>query len=50
MRVYLRRCVVFVILEYRNWWITKYGYVVSQLSAFSPIDFIADRRIHCLPG
>ncbi|KAF8668972.1 hypothetical protein HU200_052184 [Digitaria exilis] len=46
---HLRRRVVFVILEYHDWWITKYGDVVSQLSAFPPIDFTADRRVHCFP-
>ncbi|KAL6657106.1 hypothetical protein ACP70R_004886 [Stipagrostis hirtigluma subsp. patula] len=46
---HLRRRVVFVILEYHDWWITKYGDVVSRLSAFPPIDFTADRRVHCFP-
>ncbi|RLM84761.1 uncharacterized protein C2845_PM04G32860 [Panicum miliaceum] len=46
---HLRRRVVFVILEYHDWWITKYGDVVSLLSAFPPIDFTADRRVHCFP-
>jgi len=46
---HLRRRVVFVILEYHDWWITKYGDVVSQLSVFPPIDFTADRRVHCFP-
>jgi len=46
---HLRRRVVLVILEYHDWWMTKYGDVVSQLSAFPPIDFTADRRVHCFP-
>jgi hypothetical protein len=46
---HLRRRVVLVILEYHDWWMTKYGDVVSQLSAFPPIDFAADRRVHCFP-
>lgn len=46
---HLNRRVVFVILEYHDWWITKYGDVVSRLSAFPPIDFTADRRVHCFP-
>ncbi|XP_040381739.1 xylan glycosyltransferase MUCI21-like [Oryza brachyantha] len=46
---HFRRRVVFVILEYHDWWITKYGDVVSRLSAFPPIDFTADRRVHCFP-
>uniref|UniRef100_A0ACD5UIU0 Uncharacterized protein n=1 Tax=Avena sativa TaxID=4498 RepID=A0ACD5UIU0_AVESA len=46
---HLDRRVVFVILEYHDWWMTKYGDVVSRLSAFPPIDFTADRRVHCFP-
>ncbi|XBI53038.1 xylan glycosyltransferase MUCI21 [Aegilops tauschii subsp. strangulata] len=46
---HLQRRVVFVILEYHDWWMTKYGDVVSRLSAFPPIDFTADRRVHCFP-
>ncbi|KAF0907344.1 hypothetical protein E2562_015843 [Oryza meyeriana var. granulata] len=46
---HFRRRVVFVILEYHDWWMTKYGDVVSRLSAFPPIDFTADRRVHCFP-
>ncbi|CAN6169085.1 unnamed protein product [Urochloa humidicola] len=46
---HLRGRVVLVILEYHDWWITKYGDVVSQLSAFPPVDFTADRRVHCFP-
>ncbi|XP_047938608.1 xylan glycosyltransferase MUCI21-like [Salvia hispanica] len=41
--------VVFVILEYHNWWITKYGDILSQLSDFPPIDFSNDTRVHCFP-
>ncbi|XP_019166132.1 PREDICTED: EGF domain-specific O-linked N-acetylglucosamine transferase [Ipomoea nil] len=40
--------VVFVILEYHNWWITKYGNVLSQLSDYPAIDF-RDNRTHCFP-
>ncbi|CAA7388510.1 unnamed protein product [Spirodela intermedia] len=43
------RRVVFVILEYHSWWLTKYGDVLSQLSAFPPIDFSGDHRTHCFP-
>jgi len=46
---HLRRRVVLVILEYHDWWATKYGDVVSRLSAFPPVDFTADRRVHCFP-
>ncbi|XP_059669835.1 xylan glycosyltransferase MUCI21-like [Cornus florida] len=41
--------VVFVILEYHNWWITKYGEILSLLSDYPPIDFSGDKRIHCFP-
>ncbi|KAG2258566.1 hypothetical protein Bca52824_077860 [Brassica carinata] len=39
--------VVFVIVEYRNWWVTKYGDILSQLSDYPPIDFNGDNRTHC---
>ncbi|OIV92318.1 hypothetical protein TanjilG_10528 [Lupinus angustifolius] len=41
--------VVFVILQYHNWWITKYGNVLSHLSDFPVIDFSRDNRTHCFP-
>ncbi|XP_072954732.1 xylan glycosyltransferase MUCI21-like [Typha angustifolia] len=41
--------VVFVMLEYHEWWMTKHGYVISQLSDYPPIDFANDRRTHCFP-
>lgn len=46
---HLNKKVVFVILEYHNWWITKYGDILSQLSDFPAIDFSGDKRIHCFP-
>ncbi|PIN16065.1 protein O-GlcNAc transferase [Handroanthus impetiginosus] len=45
----MNKKVVFVILEYHNWWITKYGDILSQLSDYPPIDFSRDKRIHCFP-
>ncbi|KAL3841273.1 hypothetical protein ACJIZ3_025864 [Penstemon smallii] len=39
--------VVFVILEYHGWWITKYGDILSQLSEYPVIDFSGDKRVHC---
>ncbi|KAJ0742915.1 putative protein O-GlcNAc transferase [Helianthus annuus] len=39
--------VVFVILEYHDWWITKYANILTHLSDFEPIDFSGDRRTHC---
>ena len=41
--------VVFVMLEYHDWWMTKYGHIVEQLSDHPPIDFTNDRRTHCFP-
>ncbi|KAJ0980945.1 hypothetical protein J5N97_009200 [Dioscorea zingiberensis] len=39
--------VVLVLLEYHDWWITKYGDILSQLSDYTPIDFTNDKRTHC---
>ncbi|KAL4558045.1 hypothetical protein LXL04_036241 [Taraxacum kok-saghyz] len=39
--------VVFVILEYHDWWITKYENLLKHLSDFEPIDFSGDKRTHC---
>ncbi|PSS01785.1 Protein O-linked-mannose beta-1,4-N-acetylglucosaminyltransferase [Actinidia chinensis var. chinensis] len=44
---HLNKRVVFVILEYHNWWFTKYGDILSLLSDFPPIDFRGDNRTHC---
>ncbi|KAE8692545.1 RNA-binding family protein isoform 1 [Hibiscus syriacus] len=41
------RKVVFVILEYHNWWVMKYGDILSHLSNYAPIDFNRDNRTHC---
>ncbi|KAF8395809.1 hypothetical protein HHK36_019763 [Tetracentron sinense] len=46
---HLNKKVVFVMLEYHQWWITKYGDILSQLSDYSPIDFNQDQRTHCFP-
>ncbi|XP_048563217.1 xylan glycosyltransferase MUCI21-like [Triticum urartu] len=43
------RKVVFVMLEYHDWWMTKYGHIVEQLSDFPPLDFSNDTRTHCFP-
>uniref|UniRef100_A0A0D9V1A9 Glycosyltransferase 61 catalytic domain-containing protein n=1 Tax=Leersia perrieri TaxID=77586 RepID=A0A0D9V1A9_9ORYZ len=43
------RKVVLVMLEYHDWWMTKYGHIVEQLSDHPPIDFANDRRVHCFP-
>ncbi|KAI7758299.1 hypothetical protein M8C21_014661 [Ambrosia artemisiifolia] len=39
--------VVFVILEYHDWWITKYANILTHLSDYEPIDFSGDKRTHC---
>ncbi|KAF0920172.1 hypothetical protein E2562_033581 [Oryza meyeriana var. granulata] len=41
--------VVFIMLEYHDWWMTKYGHIVEQLSDYPPIDFTNDRRTRCFP-
>lgn len=46
---HLKKKVVFVILEYHNWWIMKYGDILSRLSDYPPIDFSGDKRTHCFP-
>lgn len=46
---HLNKNVVFVMLEYHEWWMTKYGDVISRLSKYPPIDFNKDRRTHCFP-
>ncbi|XVF56175.1 hypothetical protein PTKIN_Ptkin06aG0096500 [Pterospermum kingtungense] len=39
--------VVFVILEYHNWWVMKYGDILSHLSDYPTVDFSGDNRTHC---
>ncbi|PON53901.1 Glycosyltransferase [Parasponia andersonii] len=46
---HLKKEVVFVISEYHNWWVMKYGDVLSHLSDYPPIDFKGDLRTHCFP-
>lgn len=46
---HLKKQVVFVILEYHNWWIMKYGDILSHLSDYPAIDFSGDKRTHCFP-
>ncbi|XP_038877480.1 beta-1,2-xylosyltransferase XYXT1-like [Benincasa hispida] len=45
----MKKEVVFVILEYHSWWITKYGEILSQLSNYPIIDFRKNNKIHCFP-
>lgn len=42
--------VVFVILEYHTWWLTKYGDIISHLSDYPPIDFSQTTTTHCFPS
>ncbi|KAK8554303.1 hypothetical protein V6N13_073205 [Hibiscus sabdariffa] len=39
--------VVFMILDYHNWWVTKYSDILSHLSDHPIIDFTGDDRTHC---
>ncbi|KAM7269972.1 hypothetical protein ACFE04_029186 [Oxalis oulophora] len=39
--------VVFVILEYHDWWIMKYGDVLTHLTDYPVVDFDLDNRTHC---
>lgn len=42
------RKVIFVIIEYHEWWYTKYAQILSQLSDYPPIDFYANpKRTRC---
>ncbi|KAJ6870618.1 beta-1,2-xylosyltransferase XYXT1-like [Populus alba x Populus x berolinensis] len=46
---HFKKKVVFVILDYHNWWIMKYGNILSLLSDYPAIDFSGDKRTHCFP-
>ncbi|KAL3534371.1 hypothetical protein ACH5RR_002832 [Cinchona calisaya] len=46
---HLNKQVVFVIVNYRNWWMMKYGDIVSELSDYPVVDFSGDNRTHCFP-
>ena len=41
--------VVFVILEYHKWWLTKYADILSQLSNYPVIDLRKNNKTHCFP-
>ncbi|CAN4109220.1 unnamed protein product [Withania somnifera] len=41
--------VVFVILEYHDWWTSKYDNILSHLTEYPIIDFRGDNRTHCFP-
>ncbi|KAL3585301.1 hypothetical protein D5086_012168 [Populus alba] len=46
---HFKKKVVFVILEYHDWWIMKYGDILSHLTDYPAIDFSGDKRTHCFP-
>lgn len=46
---HLNKKVVFVNLDYHNWWIMKYGDIVSQMTDYPVINFSGDNRTHCFP-
>ncbi|KAL5708292.1 protein O-GlcNAc transferase [Ranunculus cassubicifolius] len=46
---HFKKNVVFVVLDYHNWWLTKYGDILSRLSNYAPIDYNKDQRTHCFP-
>ncbi|CAL1352403.1 unnamed protein product [Linum trigynum] len=42
--------VVFFILEYHTWWISKYADILSEMSDYPAVDFSGDNRTHyCFP-
>ncbi|KAJ7976753.1 Glycosyltransferase [Quillaja saponaria] len=44
---HFKKKVVFVILDYHNWWMMKYGDILSRLTDYPVIDFDGDKRTHC---
>lgn len=46
---HFKKKVQFVILDYHDWWLTKYGDVVSRLSDYPVIIFSEEKRTHCFP-
>ncbi|KAH9321525.1 hypothetical protein KI387_016164, partial [Taxus chinensis] len=44
---HLRGEVVFVILEFHDWWMKKYEEIVKQLTNYPVIDFSKDKRVYC---
>ncbi|XP_058076909.1 xylan glycosyltransferase MUCI21-like [Magnolia sinica] len=39
--------VVFVVVEYHEWWMSKYGGIVRKLTNYQVVDFKKDKRLHC---
>ncbi|CAI9096747.1 OLC1v1032957C1 [Oldenlandia corymbosa var. corymbosa] len=46
---HLNKQVVFVIVDYKEWWPIRYGDIVRELSNYPVIDFSGDNRTHCFP-
>ncbi|CAI9099879.1 OLC1v1036763C1 [Oldenlandia corymbosa var. corymbosa] len=46
---HLKKQVILVVVDYKNWWYMKYADVVSELSDYPIIDFSGDNRTHCFP-
>ncbi|XP_068660875.1 xylan glycosyltransferase MUCI21-like [Aristolochia californica] len=41
--------VVVVVVEFHNWWLTKYESVVKKLTNYQVVDFSGDPRVRCFP-
>ncbi|MCO5593490.1 hypothetical protein L7F22_047504 [Adiantum nelumboides] len=41
--------VVLLLLEYHDWWISKYAEILAQLTHYPVIDLASDKRVHCFP-
>lgn len=41
--------VVLIVLEYHNWWMSRYAEVLAQVSNYTVIDLARDKRVHCFP-
>lgn len=46
---HLKREVVLVNVDCRNWWLTKYDEVLNQLTKYRVINFENETMIHCFP-
>eukprot|EP00249_Psilotum_nudum_P000022 c10112_g1_i2 orf=389-1891(+) len=46
---HLRGEVVFIIVDFHNWWMSKYSEIIRQLSNYPIINFENETRIHCFP-
>ncbi|KAH9313916.1 hypothetical protein KI387_022543, partial [Taxus chinensis] len=46
---HLEKEVVFVIVDFHNWWLTKYDEVLKQLTQYRVINFENETKVHCFP-